>query len=102
MSKIFTMALAAVALTSGGAALADTADQKTTEVVYADLDLATAEGVAELDRRINRAAQTVCRMDETIVGTRIQSREARKCYKEAKAQMDKHFARIKRDANYGG
>lgn len=102
MTNTLKLALAAVALSAAPAIAAADEDRKTAEVNYADLDLSTAQGVKELDARIHRAAEDVCGMDRTTTGTRIQSREARKCYKQAKGQMDRHFAQIKRDANLGG
>lgn len=102
MTKTITLALAAIALSTGTAALAGESEQKSTAISYADLDLTTEDGAAELDRRIHRAAETACNVNESTVGTRITSREARKCYTQARKQLDKHFAQVKRDAKLGG
>ncbi len=99
--KIATSSLAAAALAFAPAVSA--ADEpRTTGVAYADLDLSTQEGVAELDRRIEVAARQVCGMDESTLGTRIVSRESRNCFREAKRQLNQHFAQVKREANLGG
>lgn len=93
-------AAAALALTPTVAA-AET-QQRTTGVVYSDLDLATEAGRAELDLRIDRAAKQVCGMSESTVGTRIRSRDARECYAQAKRQLDNHFAGILGGSQLGG
>lgn len=76
--------------------------QRTTGVSYNDLDLSTEAGRAELEQRIDRAAKQVCGMEESTVGTRIRSREARTCYQQAKRELDQHFADVLRDAQFGG
>jgi UrcA family protein len=91
---------AGVALTPAMAA-AET-QQRTTGVVYRDLDLSTDAGRAELDSRIERAAKQVCGMDESIVGTRIRSRDAYACYTQAKRQLDERFAGIVQATQLGG
>lgn len=99
--KPATIALAAAALTLAPAAGAKD-EPRTSGIAYGDLDLSTKEGVAELDRRIEAAAREVCGMDESTLGTRIVSRDARNCLREARRQLDQHFAKIKRDASLGG
>ncbi|RPF71415.1 UrcA family protein [Aurantiacibacter spongiae] len=102
-SKSIVLALAAAGLTlSAGAQAAPEEQQRSTAVRYTDLDLATADGVEELDRRMDRAARYVCRYNETDVGTRIRSRETRDCVDRARAQLDRRFAQIKREARLGG
>lgn len=96
------LAIAASALALATTASAAETEQRTGRVVYADLDLSTAEGVAELDRRIASAAREVCEANRQTTGTRMRSREARECVETAKNQLDRHFAQIKRDANLGG
>ena len=77
-------------------------EQRTTGVRYADIDLATPEGQAELDRRIERAARDACGMNESQVGSRVRSREARACYDQARRALDRHFATIRQDAASAG
>lgn len=72
------------------------------EVAYADLDLSTDKGRAELDNRLEDAARKVCHMDERYVGSRITSREARECYRETRAQLDQQFASIVDKSQAGG
>jgi UrcA family protein len=65
------------------------------EVRYADLDLRTAEGKAELNRRIDKAARAVCGLDEApTTGTRIRSRSKTTCYANAMRQIEPQFARL--------
>ena len=76
-----TLAIA-LALTSASAAFA----QEST-VRYADLDLSSAAGQAELERRIENATRQLCRA-EPIVGTRIVDRdEVERCRDEVRAQI---------------
>ncbi|OYX65582.1 MAG: hypothetical protein B7Y88_07980 [Sphingomonadales bacterium 32-64-17] len=96
------LAIAASALALAPTVSAAEGDQRSTRVAYADLDLASAEGMAELDRRIDTAAREVCNADQQATGTRIESRSARQCVETAKTQLDRHFAQIKRNANLGG
>ena len=96
------LAIATSALALAPAVSAAEDGQRSTRVAFADLDLSTAEGVAELDRRIDTAAREVCDIDQQMTGTRIQSRSARQCVETAKTQLDRHFAQIKRNANLGG
>ncbi|MEN7537375.1 UrcA family protein [Aurantiacibacter flavus] len=96
------LAIAASALALAPAVSAAEDDQRSSRVTYADLDLSTPEGMAELDRRIVNAAREVCEVNRQTTGTRMRSREARECFETAKNQLDQHFAQIKRDANLGG
>ncbi|HZF45332.1 MAG TPA: UrcA family protein, partial [Sphingomonadaceae bacterium] len=63
-------------------------------VSYKDLDLTTEQGQKELDRRIDGAAREVCGMNEERTGTRIVSSDARKCYKEARKQLENRLAAL--------
>lgn len=49
----------ALASTDAAASCCDSG--RSARVAYGDLDLATAEGVAEFDRRVSNAARKVCR-----------------------------------------
>jgi UrcA family protein len=76
-----TLAIA-LALTPASAAFA----QETT-VRYADLDLSSAAGQAEMERRIENATRQVCRA-EPISGTRIVDMdEVERCRDEVRAQI---------------
>lgn len=95
------LALAATAM-QASPVLAAKAESKTTQVHYNDLDLTTEDGKSELDRRLERAARSVCDLGESNVGTRIASREGKKCYKEARKQLDRQFAKLIEDGARGG
>ena len=95
------IAFAAAALSLATTGYAAETQQRTTGVSYTDLDLSTDEGKAELDNRIERAAQEVCGLGEHELGTRVRSRDARECYQNAKRQLDRHFAQVKREAATG-
>ena len=71
-------------------------------VRYADLNLTSEEGRRELDRRLEAAVRKTCGMDEKVTGSRIASREARKCYAETRAQLDQRFAAIVSKSQAGG
>ena len=96
--KIIALAAAALApaalFLAPVAASAQSTEQRTTGVTHRDLDLATEEGRAELERRIDNAARQVCAIGETDLGTRIMTREKRTCYREAREQLDRQFARV--------
>ncbi len=91
----------AVAITTPAYA-AQERDTRTTGVTHADLNLATEEGREELDRRIERAAKSVCGMDERATGSNMRTRESRNCYRDAKRQLDRHFADLIEEQNLGG
>lgn len=92
--------LALVAMTPPS--FAATPEQRSAaEVRYADLDLKTDEGRAELGHRIDRAAREVCGLNETQTGTRIPSRSKVECYANAKRQIEPQFARLIDSSNRG-
>lgn len=92
-----TLAAAAMTLAATGVSAQDV-QTRAAGVSHADLDLSTAEGVRELDRRIDSAAREVCGYGEGELGSRIPSRETRQCYRDAKRQLDRQFAQIVEDA----
>ena len=86
-------ALAALAAASlATPALADEGRAYTAEVRYSDLDLSTQAGRKALDFRVEKAARDVCRVEESIVGTRILPKDRRICYREARRQIDRQVA----------
>lgn len=99
-APIFTLVLAAAA-TLASPAFAAKAESKTTQVLYSDLNLATQDGQEELDRRLERAARDVCDLGGSTVGSRIASREGKKCYKAARKQLDSQFAKLVEDSSRG-
>jgi UrcA family protein len=102
MFKAISLALATVALSLAGPAAAQQRDTRTTGVTYQDLDLSTEQGQAELARRIEYAARQVCGMGEREIGSNIVSRETRACFRNAKRDLDQHFAGIIARQNSAG
>lgn len=93
--------LAAAALS--GAMLATPAFAGSTGISYADLNLATAQGQAQLDRRIDAAAREMCGIADVRTGTILQGNKNKQCYESAKASARKQIAeRIEKDAARGG
>lgn len=89
----FAAALAACLFAAPGFA-SDAAAGASVEVKYRDLDLSTTAGTDELNRRLDKAAREVCGLDVVTTGTRISSREGRRCYNETKAQLETHVAAL--------
>jgi UrcA family protein len=91
-SVVATLALVAMTPPT----FAATPDQgNAAEVRYQDLDLKTAEGKTELNRRIERAARTVCGLDQAATtGSRIRSHSQTTCYRNALRQIEPQFARL--------
>lgn len=72
------------------------------QVQYKDLDLGTSEGKAELNRRIDKAARSVCGLDQAVTtGTRIRSQSQNACYRNALRQIEPQFARLVDSTNKG-
>ena len=97
-----TLALAVAGATLIAAPVMAEEQRRTVGVDYGDLDLSTAEGAAELDRRIDRAAREACGLDERPTGSNMSSRSSRECYREARTRLDAHFARLTSERNLGG
>lgn len=93
-----------IALAAGLAVLAPlpAAAQQTVSVEHRDLNLASPEGQAALDKRIERAARQVCGLDETRTGTRLAPLKDMKCYRQAKAQVKKQVAAAVAAQQLGG
>lgn len=88
---IRTLALAAALAVVPAAAFAAPAS---VEVKYSDLDLSTPKGLAELDKRIDRAAKAVCTSHEVMTGTIASSALDRTCYRAALARLKDRLAAI--------
>jgi UrcA family protein len=97
-STILALAAATLALP----AMASESSGSTVSVRYNDLNLATQAGQDELERRLDRAARTVCGLDETRTGTRLPSANARSCYREARVTLNQRFAALVKDRATGG
>jgi len=83
MLKSMTAVAAAALFTSLTMSTVAFAETESTGVRFSDLDLATTAGQQQLDRRIDRAARSVCGIEDATTGTRIASRSAQKCYEQA-------------------
>ena len=97
-----TAAALGLALTGAPALAGDPAEKQTMKLSLAGIDLSTPEGQDELDRRIDRAARAICQLDRISTGTRIRSREAKECFKTAKASAEKQVAAIIENRRRGG
>ena len=86
----------------GLAATGVSAQARSIDVNFADLNLASPEGQARLAKRVDSAARKVCGMDEQRVGTRIRSDEAASCYKAAKSRAHAQFAAAAAQQAKGG
>jgi UrcA family protein len=93
LTHTLSAALATALLAGPALAAADEA-KPSVEVRYNDLDLTTTEGADELDRRLDKAAKSVCGINEISTGTRVTSREARACYKETRGQLESRVAAV--------
>ena len=97
--------LAAAALLGAATAFVSPAGAETSASVavkYSDLNLSSRSGQAQLDRRIDKAARSICGIDDVITGSRLPSTEARQCYEQAKASVHDQVAeRIARDNSRG-
>jgi UrcA family protein len=92
----------AISAALGALLAAQSASAETAAITYDDLDLSSAEGKAELDRRVDRAARDICGYSELMVGSRIIPAEARKCYKDALKQIKKTVAAVTSKKAAGG
>lgn len=71
-------------------------------VQYKDLNLATTAGRDELERRLDRAARSVCGIDDARTGTRLPSDAARRCLRDARTRLDAQFATLVGGEPQGG
>ena len=97
MKKTLAM-ITALAITAS----AMPANAGTVEVSYADLNLASPEGQARLEKRVEKAAREVCELDVRQTGTLLRTPEAISCFKAAKAQAHEQFAAIMERHAKGG
>ena len=92
----YLIALSAVAV----AAAAPVAAEDFT-VKYSDLNLATAKGQQQLDRRISAAAREYCDV-EARTGSRIIAHAARECYEDTVAAAREQIAALESKNQRGG
>lgn len=101
MIRIF-MTAAALGAAIISPAIAASGDAQSGAIEYRDLDLATADGVAELDARIERAARSICEVDHHTTGTRLVSTAKRKCVDGVRASAKQQIASVIDNARRGG
>jgi UrcA family protein len=70
------------------------AGSTTIELKYDDLDLSTPQGMAQLDKRVHRAAKEVCTTRQITTGSIRQTTVDQKCYKEALAKLQDQMAAL--------
>jgi UrcA family protein len=87
-----TPAILAAALAATAFATPAFAESDRVNVRYADLDLSTEAGQAQLERRIDKAVRAACGANETNVGTRLPSREAQACVERTKPTVREQVA----------
>jgi UrcA family protein len=86
----------AAALSAGAASAADRSER----VSYDDLDLASVEGQAELQQRLDAAARRVCRFADD--GALVTPMEENACYREARKYVDVQVAQLTPELQRGG
>lgn len=84
--KNVVFAFAAATLATSAVMFSPAAFAAQAKVTWSDLDLSTASGKSELDRRIDVAARKVCAGDANT-GTRISSPAGRECRDQMKADI---------------
>lgn len=83
--------LAVAAALTAALALAPAAHAAQATVRYADLDLATPAGQAELAARVDQAAITYCTPD-AVTGTRITPRADKACVADVRGRINAQLA----------
>nr|WP_298931810.1 UrcA family protein [uncultured Erythrobacter sp.] len=101
--KTFALATAALGLAFTAApAFAGTGDVPVEKINLEGINLDTPAGQKMLDQRIERAAKSVCRMNQARTGSRLKASEARACVAKAKASAKRQLATIAQDQRLGG
>ena len=89
MLKSITTAIAALSI--GALAIIPAAHANGVQVRFNDLDLSTQAGRAALDLRIERAARSVCSV-QNETGTILQNRISQRCLSEARKSISDQIA----------
>lgn len=101
--KTFALATAALGLAFTAApAFAGPADAPAQKINLEGLNLETASGQQMLDKRIERAAKSVCRVNQVRTGTRLRASQARACVAKAKASAKRQVAATAKQQRLGG
>ncbi|MFA6218772.1 MAG: UrcA family protein [Erythrobacter sp.] len=96
------VAAGAAGLAAPAAAIPANAEPYSMRVKYSDLNLATPEGLAHLERRIDNAARKVCGFERSVTGTRLRSPQVDACRENAKAKAMAHVAAVIKERTRGG
>lgn len=83
-------------------ALPAAAQTQSVTIVYKDLNLASAEGQAALERRIEKAARAACGANDVTSGTRLKDGKTRNCVAAAKQEAEAQLAAIMRNQSARG
>ena len=104
LAKNTIHALAALGLAGAAVspAFASNVERMTIEVSTVDLNLATVEGQKTLDRRVEKAARSVCRTAGLNAGSRVLSHEAQTCLAKARADAKRQVATLLANEQRGG
>jgi UrcA family protein len=86
-SAILAAALSAAVLATP--ALADTPNAR---IRTSDLNLATAQGQEQLDRRIDAAARAMCGISDIRTGTILQGNKQKQCFESARVTARQQVA----------
>lgn len=101
--KTFAIAAAAFGLAcTTTPAFAGDGEKMSMKIELSDINLSTAAGQELLDKRIERAARTVCRVTDVKTGTRIMNQDARACLAKARANAREQVAALTGDKQRGG
>jgi UrcA family protein len=71
-------------------------------VKYDDLNLQSAQGQKELERRIDKSAREYCGLDRQHVGTRIPQKSARNCFASARTAAREQMNTLLGKSQLGG
>ena len=88
------------ALAAAFSAGAASAGERLERVSYRDLDLASVEGQAELQQRLDSAARRVCRFADD--GQLVTPTEENACFREARQRVDLQVAQLTSEIQRGG
>ncbi|MBV7258597.1 UrcA family protein [Erythrobacter crassostreae] len=101
--KTFAIAAAALGLAvTATPAMAGSKDVPVEKISTEGLDLDTPAGQKMLDRRIDRAARSVCNANQARTGTRLKNVQARACVAKARASAKRQVTAMIEDERLGG
>lgn len=102
MKNILPSLAAAAVLAITTPAMASPTEAASVTVQHDDLNLESVRGQKTLERRLNRAARSVCGIDDAVSGTRIRSEATNQCYRQARAGAMRSYAALMRNYRLGG